>query len=175
MPRMSTERARELIRNVTSQVQKDDSAITISSTSFADDESIFISDTSGEANVFDISDDATVNKSAITKSVSNDDDATVFNFTDKEKSKIKRDYNVCGKRFERGSGAKAVRNNLVETKPVSWSNSEFHASYYNIKNPKFIKFKATHAINFILAFQSGTGCSWRHDRISLLMQENRAI
>ena len=116
---MATERARELIEEIANKVTNDDSAIKISTQSFADDESVLISDISGDTNVFEITDDATCDKSAITKSVSNDDGTSVFTFSDNEKDKIKRDYNVCGKRFERGFGAKAIRNNVVDTMPVS--------------------------------------------------------
>ena len=116
---MSADKVKEAVRDVNGTTVKGDSVITISSASFADDESILVSDLSGAADVFDMSTDASCDKSAITKSASNDDGASVFTFSDKEKEKIKRDYNVCGKRFERGSGARGIRNNVVETMPVS--------------------------------------------------------
>ena len=116
---MSADKVNEAARDAFETAAKGDSVITISSASFADDESILVSDLSGAADVFDTSSDASCDKSAITKSATNDDGASVFTFSEKEKEKIKRDYNVCGKRFERSSGARGIRNNVVETMPVS--------------------------------------------------------
>lgn len=122
---MSTERTREQVREVPVVLSKTDSAITVSTSSYADDSCILISDTSFQADVFDTTDDASVNKSAITKSVSNDDDANVFSFPEKTKVEVdleysvKKEYNVCGKRFECGTGVRGIRKNLVEIMPVS--------------------------------------------------------
>ena len=115
---MSTEKARESKNPMLDAMNKNDSAITISSSSFADDSSFLISDKSGHADVFEISSDASFDKSAITKSASNDDGTKVFKFPEKAESDIKRDYNVCGKRFECSTGARGIRNNVVETMPV---------------------------------------------------------
>ena len=120
---MSAERARELVKDVSGLVCKDGSVITVSSSSFADDSAILISDNSLLADVFDTTDDASVDKSAITKSVSNDDGTDVFTFCEKTKAEVKQEYNVGGKRFECGSGLRGVNKNLVEIMPVSHVNS----------------------------------------------------
>lgn len=121
--------AAEKARDMHNALSKDDSVITISSGSFADDSSILISDRSGHADVFDTSDDASVDKSAITKSASNDDGTKVFTFPVKGENDIKRDYNVCGKRFECSTGARGIRNNFVETMPVSKSWRVFNSTF----------------------------------------------
>ena len=124
---MSEERARELANDASNVLSNDDSIIAsvissrslIASSSFADDSAILISDNSSHADVFDTTDDASVDRSLITKSVSNDDDTDVFSFSEKAKAEVKQEYNVCGKRFECGSGVRGVRNNLVKIMPVS--------------------------------------------------------
>ena len=116
---MTAERARELVKEVSNALSKDESVITVASSSFADDSAILISDSSLHADVFDTTDDASLDKSAITKSVSNDDGTDVFSFSEKIKAEVKKEYNVGGKRFECGSGVRGVRNNLVEIMPVS--------------------------------------------------------
>ena len=120
---MSAEQARELVKDVSDVVCKDDSVITVASSSFADDSAILISDSSFQADVFDTTDDASFDKSAITKSVSNDDGTDVFSFSEKLKAEAKQEYNVGGKRFECGSGLRGVRNNLLEIMPVSYGDS----------------------------------------------------
>ena len=128
--RVSPEKAREIVASVTERAEKNDSIITISS--YGDDESVLVSNTSSEVfeeltpnsanttDVITISDssfEATPDKVVTTASVSDEKDATVFTFDGLER--IKQDYNASGKRFERATGYRVVKNNPVELKPVS--------------------------------------------------------
>ena len=115
--------------DVIERVSNNDSIITLSS--FADDDSILVSNTSNEVfetttsssganeiiTISDSSIDGSVSNTAAVDSISDLKDATVFKF-EKADSKIKRDYNACGKRFERATGFRATRNNPIELKPV---------------------------------------------------------
>ena len=68
------------------------------------------------ASVFDQSDENI--KMETTRSITTtEDDASVFSF--KADEVIKRDLNLSGKRFERGTGVKDGRNGLIKTAPVS--------------------------------------------------------
>ena len=88
---------------------------------FADDSVLEISNISNE--VFDLSKDMSKDlideiTSRPTRSVTDATDRPVFVFRN-ENEDMKRAYNLSGKRFERGSGLKNIRNNIVNLSPVS--------------------------------------------------------
>ena len=128
MSRVTPDKVKEVIRDATEQAEVDNSIITISSGSSAYDSSILTCADDSSAVVYaDISsnsvfDDSNLdekNRSLATASVTDDNDATVFNFEKKHLRQVKDAVNVSGKRFERQTGAKCAKNYDIDFRPVS--------------------------------------------------------
>ena len=137
MSRVPIEKVEEVIRNAVHQVVGDDSVITISSDlSYADDSNTWLEVSTGsgvfdttDSDIGDVSDKSAISdKSAVTGSISDDKDATVFNFDKVHVRQAKKALNVSGKRFERQTGAKCGKNFDVEFRPVS------HRSYKSMSH-----------------------------------------
>ena len=123
-----TEQARELIRDMekalaesTAKCDSISAALDVSLASgFADDSVVAMSDVSNE--VFELSRDLTKDfeesTDRATRSITDATDRPVFVFRN-ENEDMKRAYNLSGKRFERGTGTKNVRNNIIKLSPVS--------------------------------------------------------
>lgn len=121
MQRAAAEKARKFIKKIVGETA-DDSAITISSSSYADDDSLLIEGNSSISEVFNSTDDSPI-KEEITKSASETKVASVFTFERVDES-FKSELNRCGKRFERTTGSRIGKNKIENVKPVSETGSK---------------------------------------------------
>ena len=128
MSRVTPEKVKEVIRDAVEQAEGDNSIITISSGSsvydssfctYADDTSAIVYADVSSNSVFDESNMDEKNRSQATASVTDDNDATVFNFEKKHVRQVKDAVNISGKRFERQTGAKCAKNYDIDFRPVS--------------------------------------------------------
>ena len=123
-----SEQARNAIQNLTSSVASIESQIN-STASFADDLTVSLADVSNDVFEDSLLTNPTSAAEGVTRSVTDDSGRQVFVFRG-ENEELKRAYNISGKRFERALGTKAVRNDVIQLKPVS------SKSYFNSKSNK---------------------------------------
>ena len=108
---------REAIRDINTTVASIETQLTNTRMSFADDLTVSVSDLSSDVFSDSLLADA---ENQLTRSVNDDNSRQVFVFRD-ENTEMKSALNMSGKRFERSIGAKAIRNKVIDLKPVSES------------------------------------------------------